>query len=194
MSRSRDISIILSATEVANTGNIALSSGAGGVDSASVISLIDSSYITLRAPAAGIDSASVISLVDSSYVSIREANAGAGGGVDSADTVGDGPIQVLGGLNKVWWHIDANNSPTIDDSFNVSSATDNTGYTNLTFTNTMTNNKWTCVLTSEKKDAIMSIFGSFETTTECYFRAWYPHLGSAAEPSDVSGILTGDLA
>ena len=104
------------------------------------------------------------------------------------------PHHFLGGLNKVWWHIDANNSPTIDDSFNVSSATDNTGYTNLTFTNTMDNNKWTCVMTSEQKEAIMSIFGGFETTTECYFRAWYPHLGSAAEPSDVSGILTGDLA
>ncbi len=192
MSRSRDISIILGATEVANTGNIALSSGAGGVDSASVISLIDSSYITLRAPAAGIDSASVISLVDSSYVSIREANAGAGGGVDSSSYLG--AIKVLDGLNKVWWHIDANNNPTIDDSFNLSSATDDTGYTYVTFSHTMNNNKWTCVLTSEQSEAIMSIFGSFETTTQCYFRSRYPHSSTNAEPSDVSGILTGDLA
>ena len=169
MSRSRDISIILGATEAANTDNDALSSGA-----------------------AGLDSASVISLVDSSYVAAREADAGGGGGVDSSSYLG--AIEVLGGLNKVWWHIDANNTPTIDDSFNVSSASDNTGYTQVTFSNTMSSNKWTCVLTSEQLEAIMSIFGSFETTTDCYFRSRYPHTSTYAEPSDVGGILTGDLA
>lgn len=176
MSRSRDISIILSATEAANTDNSALSSGAAGLDSSLVSQLVDSDYVAI--------------IVDSSYVTLR-APAG-GGGVDSSSYLG--AIKVLDGLNKVWWHIDANNSPTVDDSFNVSSATDNTGYTNLTFSHTMNNNKWTCVLTSEQREAIMSIFGSFETTTECYFRSWYPHSGSAAEPSDVGGILTGDLA
>jgi len=49
MSRSRDISIILGATEAANTGNSALSTGAGGIDSAAVISIIDSSYVAGRA-------------------------------------------------------------------------------------------------------------------------------------------------
>lgn len=121
---------------------------------------------------------------------------GAGGGVDtsSAITQGSASINVMGGLNKVWWHIDSNNTPTIDDSFNVSSATDSTGYTQVTFTNTMTSNKWTCVLTSEQKEVINAIFGSFETTTDCYYRSWYPTLGQNADPSDVAGILTGDLA
>ena len=119
---------------------------------------------------------------------------GAGGvTTSSAITKGSASINVLSGLNKVWWHIDSNDG-AIDDSFNVSSITDATGYTAVTFTNTMDSNKWTCVLTSQIKDAIMSIFGSFETTTECYYRSWYPALGSNAEPNDVSGILTGDLA
>ena len=112
----------------------------------------------------------------------------------TAITKGSASINVLSGLNKVWWHIDSNNNPTIDESFNVSSATDATGYTSVTFTNTMANNKWTCVLTSEEVEAVMSIFGSFETTTECYYRSYYPRIQSNAEPDDVSGILTGDLA
>ena len=52
MSRSRDISIMLGATEAANTGNAALSTGGGsggGIDSAAVISIIDSSYVAGRA-------------------------------------------------------------------------------------------------------------------------------------------------
>lgn len=167
MSKNRDIATILGRTEKANTTNIALSTG-------------------------GLDSASVVSLVDSSYVAAREADAGGGGGVDSATDLG--PINVYGGLNKCWWHIDGNNTPTIDDSFNLSSATDATGYTYVTFSNTMTSNKWTCVLTSEKSESIMSIFGSFETTTECYFRCRHPHTSTNQEPNDVGGILTGDLA
>ena len=46
MSRSRDISIILGATEAANVDNTALGSG---VDSAAVISIIDSAYVAGRA-------------------------------------------------------------------------------------------------------------------------------------------------
>lgn len=111
----------------------------------------------------------------------------------TAITKGSASINVLSGLNKVWWHIDSNNG-VIDDSFNVSSITDGGSYTVVTFANTMDNNKWTCVLTSQLKDVIMSIFGGFETTTECYYRFWYPHLGQNASPNDVSGILTGDLA
>jgi len=49
MSRSRDISIILGATEAANASNAALSTGAGGIDSAAVISIIDSAYVAGRA-------------------------------------------------------------------------------------------------------------------------------------------------
>ena len=121
---------------------------------------------------------------------------GAGGGVttSTAVTKGSASINVLSGLNKVWWHIDSNNNPTIDESFNVSSATDATGYTSVTFTNTMANNKWTCVLCSEKRDVVNSIFGSFETTTECYYRSYDVVATSNSDPSDVSGILTGDLA
>lgn len=121
---------------------------------------------------------------------------GAGGGVDTSTAVakGSASINVLSGLNKVWWHIDSNNNPTIDESFNVSSATDATGYTAVTFTNTMNNNKWTCTLASEQRDVVNSIFGSFETTTECYYRSYNVVSTVNADPSDVSGILTGDLA
>ena len=110
----------------------------------------------------------------------------------TAITKGSASINVLSGLNKVWWHLDSNNG-AIDDSYNVSSFTDSTGYSQVTFTNTMDSNKWTCVLTCEKVDAVMSIFGSFETTTDCYYRSRY-FGGTNAEPNDVSGILTGDLA
>ena len=48
MSRSRDISIMLGATEAANTSNAALTSSAG-LDSALVISPVDSSYVAGRA-------------------------------------------------------------------------------------------------------------------------------------------------
>lgn len=121
---------------------------------------------------------------------------GAGGGVttSTAVTKGSASINVLSGLNKVWWHIDSNNNPTIDESFNISSATDASGYTSVTFTNTMANNKWTCVLTSEQIDVLNSIFGSFETTTECYYRSRNLATSTNADPNDVSGILTGDLA
>ena len=111
----------------------------------------------------------------------------------TAITKGSASINVLSGLNKVWWHIDSNNNPTIDESFN-GSATDATGYTSVTFTNTMANNKWTCVLTSEQIDVLNSIFGSFETTTECYYRSRNLATSTNADPNDVSGILTGDLA
>ncbi len=112
----------------------------------------------------------------------------------TAITKGSASINVLSGLNKVWWHIDSNNNPTIDESFNVSSATDASGYTAVTLTNTMANNKWTCVLCSADRDVINSIFGSFETTTECYYRSRDVASSNNADPSDVSGILTGDLA
>jgi hypothetical protein len=120
---------------------------------------------------------------------------GAGGGVDTSTAVakGSASINVLSGLNKAWWHLDSNNG-VIDDSYNVSSFTDATGYSQVTLTNTMANNKWTCVLTSDELEAVMSIFGGFETTTECYYRSYYPRITSNAEPDDVSGILTGDLA
>ena len=49
MSRSRDISIILGATEETNTANTALIADAGGIDSAAVISIIDSAYVAGRA-------------------------------------------------------------------------------------------------------------------------------------------------
>ena len=116
------------------------------------------------------------------------------GGVDTstAITKGSATINLLSGLNKAWWHTDSNNG-VIDDSYNVSSFTDSTGYSQVTFTNTMDSNKWTCVLTCEKLDAVMSIFGSFETTTECYYRSRFFN-DTYAEPNDVSGILTGDLA
>ena len=118
---------------------------------------------------------------------------GAGGVTSSsAITKGSASINVLSGLNKVWWHLDSNNG-VIDDSYNVSSFTDSTGYSQVTFTNTMDSNKWTCVLTSDESEAVMSIFGSFETTTDCYYRCRY-FSSSNAEPDDVSGILTGDLA
>ena len=116
------------------------------------------------------------------------------GGVDtsSAITKGSASINVLSGLNKVWWHLDSNNG-VIDDSYNVSSFTDSTGYSQVTFTNTMDSNKWTCVLTSDEFEAVMSIFSGFETTTDCYYRSRYFN-STNAEPDDVSGILTGDLA
>jgi len=113
----------------------------------------------------------------------------------TAITKGSASINVLGGLNKVWWHIDSSGgSPTIDDSFNVSSAVDDTGYTQVNLANTMESNKWTCVMNCEELEAVMSIFSSFETTTACYYRSYYPRLQSYAEPDDVGGILTGDLA
>ena len=59
MSRSRDISIILGATEETNTANTAL--GAGGVDSSATTELIDSSYVQLRQ-----------TVIDSSYVQLRQ--------------------------------------------------------------------------------------------------------------------------
>ena len=111
----------------------------------------------------------------------------------TAITKGSASINVLSGLNKVWWHLDSNNG-VIDDSYNVSSFVDSTGYSQVNLTNTMDTLKWTCVLTSDELEAVMSIFGGFETTTACYYRSYYPRLQSNAEPDDVSGILTGDLA
>jgi len=110
----------------------------------------------------------------------------------TAITKGSASINVLNGLNKAWWHLDSNNG-VIDDSYNVSSFTDATGYSQVTLTNTMANNKWTCVLTSDEFESVMSIFGGFETTTECYYRCRNFN-SSNSEPDDVSGILTGDLA
>tara|TARA_R100000278_G_scaffold78238_1_gene60740 strand:+ start:167 stop:598 length:432 start_codon:yes stop_codon:yes gene_type:complete len=111
----------------------------------------------------------------------------------TAITKGSASINVLSGLNKVWWHLDSNNG-VIDDSYNVSSFVDSTGYSQVNLTNTMDTLKWTCVLTSDEVEAVMSIFGGFETTTACYYRSYYPRISSNAEPDDVSGILTGDLA
>ena len=111
----------------------------------------------------------------------------------TAITKGSASINVLSGLNKVWWHLDSNNG-VIDDSYNVSSFVDSTGYSQVNLTNTMDTLKWTCVLTSDEVEAVMSSFGGFETTTACYYRSYYPRLQSNAEPDDVSGILTGDLA
>jgi len=111
----------------------------------------------------------------------------------TAITKGSASINVLNGLNKAWWHLDSNNG-VIDDSYNVSSFADDTGYSQVNLTNTMESNKWTCVLTSDELEAVMSIFGGFETTTACLYRSYYPRITSHAEPDDVSGILTGDLA
>jgi len=119
---------------------------------------------------------------------------GAGGvNSSSAITKGSASINVLSGLNKAWWHTDSNNG-AIDDSYNVSSFVDDTGYSQVNFTNTMDNNKWTCVLTSDELEAVMSIMQSFATTSACYYRSYYPRITSNAEPDDVAGILTGDLA
>ncbi len=114
---------------------------------------------------------------------------GAGGGVDTSTAVakGSASINVLGGLNKAWWHEN-------DDSFNISSYTDANTYAHVTFTNTMDSNKWTCTFSSEEKETLVVLFGGFETTTQCYYRFWRPHYGNAGSPSDVMAILTGDLA
>lgn len=74
-----------------------------GLDSSSVTSLIDSSYINARIGAGTVeaivdsayiqlrdrfqDSAGIISIVDSAYVQARQSNVGGGGGVDSAATI-----------------------------------------------------------------------------------------------------------
>lgn len=72
MSRSRDISIMLSKTEVDNTSNSRLTSTAdtvaAGLDSSSVVQLIDSSYVQSRegpSVGGGLDSAAVISISSS---------------------------------------------------------------------------------------------------------------------------------
>lgn len=170
MSRSRDISIILGVTEAANTGNDALSSGA-----------------------AGLDSSSVISLVDSSYVAAREADAG--GGVDSATAIG-GVNTIYSSLNKAWWNIDENND-VVDDSFNVSSHTNITtgsGQANLSVT--MANATYSVALTTATLDNLPTVFGSFETTTVVPWRCRAVG-GSSSSNQDVNnlhGILSGDLA
>jgi len=46
MSRTRDLASILGKTEAANTTNVALGTGGGGLDSASTIQLIDSDYVS----------------------------------------------------------------------------------------------------------------------------------------------------
>ena len=52
-----------------------------GIDSTSVVSLIDSAYVQARSAAGGVDSAAITALIDSAYV---QARSGGGGGVDSA--------------------------------------------------------------------------------------------------------------
>jgi hypothetical protein len=78
MSRSRDISIMLGATEAANTSNAALSSGTAGLDSALTIQIIDSSYIQTRQNDIYRDSGFVTGIIDSSYVSARAGGSSGG--------------------------------------------------------------------------------------------------------------------
>jgi len=53
MSRTRDLASILGKTEAANTTNVALGTGGGGLDSASTIQLIDSDYVSNLGGAVG---------------------------------------------------------------------------------------------------------------------------------------------
>ena len=97
MSRSRDISIILGATEATNDTNVALGTGDGGVDSGLTTQLIDSSYVQLRQTAQDfaygsltgtptipaldtdfVDSSRVQAIVDSDYVSARAGGSSGG--------------------------------------------------------------------------------------------------------------------
>ena len=48
MSRTRDLASILGKTEAANTTNVALGTGGGGLDSADTLQLIDSDYVQIR--------------------------------------------------------------------------------------------------------------------------------------------------
>lgn len=57
MSRVRDLASILGRTEAINTDNTALGTGSGSVDSATIISIIDSSYIQTRENNPTVDSA-----------------------------------------------------------------------------------------------------------------------------------------
>lgn len=57
MSRVRDLASILGRTEAINTDNTALGTGSGSVDSATIISIIDSSYVQTRENNPTVDSA-----------------------------------------------------------------------------------------------------------------------------------------
>lgn len=103
MSRSRDISIILGATEASNTGNtsLATSDAAGGVDSAIVISIIDSDYVSSRSAAGGVDSASTLTLVgyEQNVFRVNSQTLTSNHTIDSADNaMSAGPITVDSGV------------------------------------------------------------------------------------------------
>ena len=80
------------------SSTVSASISSGGIDSATVLGLIDSAYIQIR-QGGGADSATVLGLIDSDYIQARQT--ASSGGVDSAAIVSSiiAHSRILGGTN-----------------------------------------------------------------------------------------------
>ncbi len=66
-----------------------------------------------------------------------------------------------GQLGKVWVNLQGNGTAAIRDSFNVSSITDNgTGNYTVTFSNSMSNDDYCCLITTRRHGGVTETTGS----------------------------------
>jgi hypothetical protein len=115
---------------------------------------------------------------------------------DSAGANGSTPAQISQGIAKAWVNFDGTGTPAINDSFNVTSITDNgTGDYTIVIETDMGNGNYTIAGTASDEDSttgyinapFMSapVAGSFRISTD-------GHAGSVQDVTHVSCVIFGD--
>ena len=125
-------------------------------------------------------------------------------GIDTAGSItvqgeGTNTTNLQQGLAKMWLRADADTSNTVQDSFNHGSFTDNsTGNYSITFTNNMSNDDWSAVVSTDAESTIggEGLYGGVYPTssTASLVTITFRRANGNADSRYIGVTLHGDLA
>ena len=125
-------------------------------------------------------------------------------GIDTAGSItvqgeGTATTNLQQGLAKMWLRADADTSNTVQDSFNHGSFTDNsTGNYSITFTNNMSNDDWSAVVSTdaESTSSGRGLYGGVYPTssTTSLVNITFRRYDAPADSRYIGVTLHGDLA